>query len=101
MNNPVMQFRKFARIPPVSSSHKITCYPLYGLESGAAFRACLFILRRILIAAVGTMVAVVVHRAVTEVVLIHHIDDLHDRFLVMSGVTVDFHIEYVTSSGQR
>ncbi len=47
------------------------------------------------------MVAVVVHRTVPDIVLVHHADDLHDGLLVVGRVAVDLDIEDVAASGQR
>ena len=45
-------------------------------------------------------VAVVVYRAIADVVGIHQIHDICYRLRVVSGVSINFHIEDVASSGQ-
>ena len=40
-------------------------------------------------------VAVVVHGAVADVVLVHQVHDLHDGLRVVGGVAVDLHVEDV------
>ncbi len=47
------------------------------------------------------MVAVVVNGAVSDIVLVHHVDDLHDGLLVMGRVAVNLDIEDVAAGGQR
>lgn len=101
VNHTVVEFGEFAGIPSVGRAHEIAGDTLDRLELGAAFRACVNIFVGILISAVRAVVAIVVHRSVPEVVLVHHVDDLHDRLFVMCGVTVYLHIEYMSARGER
>ena len=99
MYNSVVKFGKFAGIPAVSCTDQITGDTLYGLELRVAFRTFMLILIRILISAFGTVVAVMVYRSVTHVILVHEVNDLHDRFLVMGGIAVNLHIEDMSAAG--
>ena len=47
-----------------------------------------------------TAVAVVVHGSVAHVVLVHQVYDLHYRFLIVGGVSVDLHIEDMSAGRQ-
>ena len=41
-----------------------------------------------------------IDRTVSEIILVHHVYDLHYRLLIMGGVAIDFHIEDMTSTGK-
>ena len=58
------------------------------------------ILLCVLVSAIHATVTVVVYRAVTDVILIHQINDIADSLRIMSGISVDLHIEYVATAGQ-
>lgn len=53
---------------------------------------------RVLIATVHAAVAVMVDGAVAHIQLIHHIHYTHDDLWVMSGITVNLHIEDMTTT---
>lgn len=100
MHHTVIKLGKFAGVPTVGSADEITRDTLYSLKFHSAFRAYRLILVGILITAFRAMVTVVVDRAVSDVILIHHIDDLHDSLLIMSGITVNLHIEDVSAASE-
>mgnify|MGYP006916025813 CR=1 FL=1 len=96
MDDAVVKFSKFAGVPAVSRTYEIPGDPLEGVDVvTVAVRALVEVFLRILEAAVHTAVAVVVHRAVAHVVLVHKVDDLHNRLRVVGRIAVDFHIEDV------
>ena len=64
----------------------------------AAFRAFFQMGFRIFVAAIETTVAIVVDGAVTDVITVHHIDNLHDYFRVMGRVSIHFDIEDMASA---
>ena len=41
-----------------------------------------------------------VHRAVTDIVLVHHVHHAHDDFRIVSGIPVDFHVEDMAAPRQ-
>ena len=55
---------------------------------------------RVFVSAVQAAVAVVIYRAVTDVVPVHHVHHTHNDFGVVGGVAVNFYIEDVSAAGQ-
>ena len=56
------------------------------------------VIGRIFIAAVHAAVAVVVYRAVSNVVLVHQVHNVHDGLRVVGGIAVNLHIEDVSTA---
>ena len=54
----------------------------------------------VFVATVHTAVAVVVHGAVADVVLVHQVHHVGNGFRVVGGIAVDFHIEDMAATGQ-
>ena len=100
MNHAVFQFGELAAVPAVGGTHQVAGDALDGLEARAALRTASLVFLRVLVATVGTVVAVVVHRSVTDIVLVHHVHDLHYRLLVVGGVTVNLNVENVSAKRQ-
>lgn len=98
MNHTVFQFGELTGVPPVGGTHKIAGDALDCLELRAASRTCRLLLVGILIAAVRTVVAVMVYRAVTYIILVHEIHYLHYRLLIVRGVAVNLYIEDMSAS---
>ena len=99
MYNSVVEFSQFGIIPTVGGTYEIACDALEPVNIvRVAFRTFLQVGRRILIAAVHASVAVVVYRAIADVVLVHEVDDIGYGLGVVSGIAVDFHIEYMTAA---
>ena len=94
MDYAVLQFGEFGAVPAVCRTYQVTCNPLERVDvMSVTMRTFLKSLRRILISAIQTSVAVMVHAAVTDVVLVHQVHDVHDGLRIMCRVTVDFHVE--------
>ena len=96
-----MQFSEFAGIPAVGSAYKITGDTLDGLKLHPTFRAVGLIHIRILVAALRAMITVMVYGAVPHILLVHHVYNLHDGFLIVSGISIDFYIKYMSAAGER
>ena len=68
----VAEFGKLAAVPAVGGTNQITSDALQLVDVGAvALRALVQIFGCVLVSAVHAAVAVVVHRAVTDIVLVH------------------------------
>ena len=99
MYHSVSQFGELATVPTVGGSYKVASYALQFVDVVAvAFWALMQVFGSILIAAVHAAVAVVVHRAVANVVLVHQVNDIHNCLGVVGGVTVNLYIEDVTTA---
>src|SRR5574344_384119 len=99
MNHAVLQLRQLGTIPPVSRSDKIPRNSLKGIEVMAmTMRTFRKSLSSILITTIQTTVAIMVHTAVTDIVLIHKIDNIHDSLRIMGSIPVDFHIENMSAT---
>ena len=94
MYNPVVEFGELAGIPAVGGTDQITGDTLQGVDvTAVAVRALGEAFGGILITAVEAAVTVVVDAAVSKVVLVHQVHDVHDGLGVVGGVAVEFHIE--------
>ncbi len=72
VDNSVIQFCQFSLIPTLGCSNKVTCNTLQLINILAAtFRAYFQLRLSILIAAIHTAITIVIHRAITDIVLIH------------------------------
>lgn len=101
MHDAVLKFGKLGIVPAVSCADKVTGDALQAVDIVAvAMRTLLEVFLRILISAVHTTVAVVVHGAVADVMLIHEVDNVGDCLGVVGCITVNFHIEDVSATGQ-
>ena len=98
VNNSIFQFGKLTGIPSVGSADKITGDSLDSFKRCAAFRTVMLILQCIFISTFRTMVTIMVHGAVTHIVFIHQVYNLHDRFLVVSGITIYLYVEDMSST---
>ena len=79
MHYAVFQFCQFCRIPTVSSTHEIACDALQFVDICATtFWANFQSACCIFVTAIEAAVAIVVHRAITDVVFIHQVNDLHN-----------------------
>ena len=102
MNHAIAQLGEFGVVPAVGSTHQIPRYTLQLVDIvAAALRTRGQIFGGVLVTAVHAAVAVMVHRTVTYVVLVHQIDDIHDRLRIVRRVTVDLDIEYVSAARER
>ena len=101
MCHAVVQLRELTVIPAVGGSHQVAGDALQAVDIlTPAARTLLHIRVGILVAAVHTTVAIVVHRAVAHIEAVHHVNDIHDYLRVVRGVAVDFHIEDMTAAAQ-
>ena len=101
MNDAVVEFGEFGVVPAVGRADEIAgdaLQTVYGLA--AAFGAGVEILGSVFVAAFHAAVAVMVDRAVADVVSVHKVDDVIDGFGVMGGVAVDFDVEDMAAAGQ-
>ena len=97
----VVEFSQLRAVPAVGGSYEITCDTLQLVYCmAAAYRAFLKIVLGILISTCHAAIAVVVDRAITDIVFVHHVNNIADSIGIMSGVTVDFDIEYVAAACQ-
>ena len=99
MGYTVVKLGELCLIPTIGCADKVACDALQlvyavattlgaGLHRGVG----------ILVAAVETAVSVVVHRAVTDVVGVHHVYYAHDRFGVVYRVAVHLNVEDVSAT---
>ena len=101
MDNSVIQLCQFRAVPTLGCTYEVTSDTLQAVNlCRLASWTLLQLLLGILIAAIHTAVAVVVHRAVADVVLVEKVYDIHNRLWVVSCVTVNLHIEDVTTTSQ-
>ena len=101
MYYPVVQFGEFGLVPTVGGSYQVAGDALQFVDVGAAaFRTNFQVGGGVFVSAFQAAVAVVVHRAVTDVVPVHHIYYTHDDFGVVGGVAVNLHVEDVSAAGQ-
>ena len=99
VDHTVAELGEFSSVPAAGGSYKVTCDALELVYIAAsAVRAFLNSLLRILESAVHAAVAVVIDRAVTDVVSVHQVDDVHYRLRIMCCISVDLYIEDVSSS---
>ena len=101
MNHTVIQLGKFSRIPAVGSAYEVACDALELVDMRAsAFRTYLQRVGGILVTAAHAAVAVVVYRAISDVVLVHKVDDGRNSLGVVGGVAVDFNVEDMATAGK-
>ena len=101
MYNAVLELGKLAAVPAVGSANQISSDALQSVNvmavaAGALFKA----LGGVLIATVHAAVAVVIHRAVAHIVLVHKVNNIGDCFWIMCSVTVNLYIEDVAATGE-
>ena len=97
VDNTVVKFCEFCIVPTVGGADKISGDALQTVDSGAvAMRAFFEVGRRVFISAYHTTVAIVVYRTVSNIVFIHQVNNIGNRFRIVSGISVDFDIEDMT-----
>lgn len=100
MDYTVAEFGELAGIPSVGSSDKIAGDALDGLERRTAFGTFLLLGRGILISADRAVVAVMVDAAISDVVFVHQVNNIHYRLRIMGGIAVNLNIEDMSAAGQ-
>ena len=101
VDDTVIQLSQFCFVPTLGSTHEVTSDTLKFIDAVATtLGAHVQLLLCILVAAIHTTVAVVVHRALTDIVLIHQIDDIHNRLRVVRSIAINLNIEDVTTTSQ-
>lgn len=101
MDYAVVEFCEFGAVPSVGRANEIAGDALEFVDvCTAAFRAYVEMVVGILIAAIHASVAVVVDRAVADVVAVHQLDNVGNGLRIVGGVTVDLYIEDVASASQ-
>ncbi len=101
MYDAVVEFGEFCTVPSVGSADEISCDTLEFIDvMTAAFWAGVEFFVCILIAAIHAAVAIVVDRAIADVVFVHKIHNVGDRFGLWVASPSIFDIEYMASSGK-
>ena len=101
MGHAVVELSELAGVPTVGGAHEVARNTLQLVDvRAAALRTFLQVVVGILVAAVHATVAVVVHRAVAHIELVHHIHDTHDDLRIMRGIAVDLDIEDMSAASE-
>ena len=101
MCHTVVELSQLAAVPAVGGTYQVTGDALQLVDVvAAALWTNLQVGISILVAAVQTAVAVVVHRTVAHVVLVHHVYHACDDRRVVGSIAVYFYIEDVAATGQ-
>ena len=101
MDDAVLELGEFAAVPAVGGADKVAGDALQAVDVVAvAVGAFLESVGGILVAAIHAAVAVVVHRAVAHVVLVHQVHDIGDGFGIVGGIAINLHIEDVAAQGK-
>ena len=101
MDDAIFEFGQFAAVPAVGGSHEVASDALQAVDVVAmAAGAFLEALGCVLIATVHAAVTVVVDRAVTDVVLVHKVDNIGNGLGIVGRITIDLDIEDVTATSQ-
>lgn len=101
MHDAVLEFGKLGIVPAISCTDEVAGDALQAVDVAAVAMRTLFkVFLRILISAVHATVAVMVHGAVADVVLVHKVDNIGDCLGIVGRITVDFHIENMSAAGQ-
>ena len=99
MDDAVLEFSKFTAIPAVGSADEVTCDALQAVDVVTmALGTLVEVFGCILVAAIHTAVAVMVHRTVAHVVFVHQINHVRNGLGVVGSVTVNLHIENVSTA---
>ena len=95
----VIELCELRLVPSVGSANEITGNALQAVNVGAAaLGASVHRLFCVFIAAIHAAIAGVVDTAVSDVVFVHHVHDAHHSFGVVSGISVNLHIEDVAAT---
>ena len=101
MCNTVVELCQLATVPAVGGTYQVAGDALKLVDVvAAALRTYLQVGIGILVAAVQTAVAVVVHGTIAHVVLVHHVYHAGDDCWVVGSVAVNLYIEDVAATGQ-
>lgn len=101
MNDTIVQFGQLGLVPAVGGTYEVAGDALKTVDArAAAFRAGVQVVVGVLVAAVHTAVAVVVHRTVADVVFVDKCNDVGNGLRVVGSVAVDFHIEDMAAACQ-
>ena len=101
MHYAVVEFGELAGVPAVGGAYEVAGDALEFVDSCAvAVWTFLQVFGSVFVATVHTAVAVVVHGAVADVVLVHQVHHVGNGFRVVGGIAVDFHIEDMAATGQ-
>ena len=99
MDNAVLELSQFTAVPAVSGTDEVTRDALQSVDVVAmALGALMQVVGGILVSTIHAAVAVMVHRAVAHVVLVHEIHDVGNCLGIMGGITINLHIEDVAST---
>ena len=86
MHHTVVELGELGIVPAVGGSHQITGDALQLVDGAAAtLRAYFQILLSILMTAIHATVAIVVDRAVTDVILVNHVYDVADSVRIVGA----------------
>lgn len=98
MHYSILQLRELRAVPAVRRTYQVARDPLERVDvMSVTMRTFRQVLTRILISAVKTPVAVMVYAAVTDIVLVHKVHDIHDGLRIVRRIPVNLHIEYMSA----
>ena len=101
VDDSVIELCQFCLVPTLGCTYEVTRNTLKLINAIATtLGANVQLLLCILISAVHTAVAVVVYRAVADVILVHQIDDIHNCLRVVCSVAVNLDVEDVATTSQ-
>ena len=101
MNHAVIKLRELGIVPSVGCAHEIPGDSLQTVNVGATtFRADRKFSRCVLISAVHTPVAIMVNRAVTDIVAVHEVNNVSNSLRIMGSVAVNLNLENMAATGQ-
>ena len=97
MGDTILEFGEFGRVPALRGTDKVAGDALEDIRT-ATLRTDFHVRIRILIATLHAAVAVVVHRTVTHIEAVHHIDHAHDGRRIVGGIAIDLDVEDMTTT---
>ena len=101
VDDAVVEFGELGVVPAVGRADEVAGDALQTVDGfAAAFGADFEILAGVFVAALHAAVAVMVDRAVADVVFVHQVDDVRDGLGIVGGVAVDLDVEDVAAAGQ-
>ena len=94
VNHSVLELGKLAAVPAVGGADEIAGDALEGVNIvSVAMRTLLETFGCIFIAAIEAAVSVVIDTAVSDVVLVHQVDDVHNCLRIVCSVSVNLDVE--------
>ena len=101
VDDAVIELGQFRAIPTLGGTYKVARDALQLVYMGTTtlgtsgeFLVCIFV------STLHATIAIVIHRAVTNVVLVHEIDDIHDSLRVVGSIAINLNIEDVSATSE-